>query len=313
MNDALRFDGVVKTYGRRRALDGLSLRVPAGVVAGLVGSNGAGKTTLMGVAAGLLRPRAGAVDVLGGGPFDAARHSGRVALLPQDAELPRDAPPGALLAFYGALQGLDRDAARRQAAELLDRVHLADRARSPSRTLSHGMRKRVMLAQCFVGAPELILLDEPLNGLDPRETAAMREFLREQRGRRTLLISSHNLHEIEAICDYVIFIEHGRVVRADTLEAVTGRAEQLTCLLGEGPTPDVEALRSALNGMAIELDFDAGSRALVCRYRADRHDAGAVNAALLPRLLGQGCALLELRRGERLETQYLAPRDGDAR
>ncbi len=308
MNDALRFEAVVKTYGRRRALDGLSLRVPAGTVAGLVGSNGAGKTTLMGVAAGLLRPRAGRVDVLGDGPFDPVRHTGRVALLPQDAELPRDAPPGALLAFYGELQGLDRRTARRQAGALLERVHLAERARSPARTLSHGMRKRVMLAQCFLGEPELILLDEPLNGLDPRETSTLRNFLREQRGRRTLLISSHNLHEIEAICDYVIFVEQGRLVRADTLEAVTGRAEQLTYLLGEGPPPDTAALRAALADVVLELDYTAESRSLVCRYRADRYDAGAVNAALLPRLMEGGCALLEIRRGERLESQYLTPR-----
>lgn len=308
MSDALRFDGVVKTYGRRRALDGLSLRLPTGVIAGLVGSNGAGKTTLMGVAAGLLSVRSGAVDVLGEGPFDPARHAGRVALLPQDSELPRDAPPGALLTFYAELQGLDRRAARRQAAELLERVHLSDRARSPCRTLSHGMRRRVMLAQCFLGAPELVLLDEPLNGLDPRETAAMREFLRGQRGRRTLLISSHNLHEIEAVCDYVIFIEQGRLVRADTLEAVTGRAEEIIYLLAEGAAPDVAALRAALTEAAIAIEFDAFRRALSCRYRADRHDAAAVNAAVAPRLLAMGCPLLEIHRGERLETRYLTPR-----
>jgi ABC-type multidrug transport system ATPase subunit len=305
MTNALRFENVVKCYGRRRALDGLSLTVPAGSITGLVGSNGAGKTTLMAVTAGFLRIRSGEIDVLGDGPFHPERHRGRLALLPQDAELPRDATPRNVLMFYGELQGLRRAEARRETDLLLERVHLSDRATSPTRSLSHGMRKRVMIAQCFLGQPDLILLDEPLSGLDPREAASMRDFFAESRGQRTVVISSHNLHEIEQLCDYVIFVENGRTVRQDTLDAITGRSAQITYLLGEGNSPDADALEQALPDLRVE--YDPATRSLTCWYPEDLHQPSTVNHVLIPLLLQSGCPLLEVRRGERLERKYLHP------
>ncbi len=313
MSDALRFEGVVKCYGRRRALDGLTLQAPAGAFAGIVGSNGAGKTTFLSAAAGLLRVSAGTIEVLGEGPFDPARHAGRVALLPQDAELPRDAAPRDLLVFYGELQGLDRRTARRQADEALERFHLTDRSHSPLRTLSHGLRKRVAIAQCFLGDPELILLDEPMSGLDPREMAAARDFLAAQRRKRTIVLSSHNLHEIETLCDHVIFIERGRVTRAGALDAVTDRDGRIEYTLGPGAEPDA----AALGGGDFECAWNSRARTLTCRYSAARFDAAEVNRRLLPRLLEAGCAILEIRRGERLEKRYLEAenpqRENDAR
>ncbi|HMP72482.1 MAG TPA: ABC transporter ATP-binding protein [Kiritimatiellia bacterium] len=305
MNHALRFDNVVKRYGRRRALDHLSLSVPAGSITGLVGSNGAGKTTLMAAAAGFLRIHTGTIDLLGQGPFHPDVHCGRLSLLPQDAELPRDATPRNLLVFYAELQGLPRSQARSQTDLLLQRVHLADRARSPIRSLSHGMRKRVMIAQCFLGQPELILLDEPLSGLDPREAASMKAFFTEERGRRTLLISSHNLHEIEQMCDYVIFVEQGRTVRQDTLDAVTGRSALLTYRFADGPAPDPSTLQTSLP--SLQVDYDPATRLLTCRYDETTHTPESINRTLLPLLLQTGCNLLEIQRGQRLERTYLHP------
>ena len=162
---------LVKKYGRRRALDGFTLSVPHGSILGLVGPNGAGKTTWMMVVAGFIRANAGEIDVLGKGTFDARIHAGRLAILPQDSELPLESRPRDLLFRFGRLQGLGAAAARKSASDVLEAVNLSDRADATIRSLSHGMRKRVMLAQCFVGNPEVVLLDEPLNGLDPAECA----------------------------------------------------------------------------------------------------------------------------------------------
>ena len=173
---ALETRGLVKRYGRRR----------------------------------VLRPASGTIDILGNGPFDAAVHAGRFALLPQDSELPLEATPAGLFYRFGRLQGLSANEARRSAAEVLAAVNLADRAKSSIRSLSHGMRMRVRVAQCFLGNPELVLLDEPLNGLDPLEADRLRRFIRAHAGRQTIVVSSHNLHDVEQLCTHA----HGHVGRA---------------------------------------------------------------------------------------------------
>jgi len=212
---------LVKRYGRTRALDGFSLDVPTGSILGLVGPNGAGKTTWMMTLAGLLRLDGGEVDLLGRGPFDATVHGGRVAILPQDSELPLEMTPRTLLVGFARMQGLSGAAAMQAADEALAAVNLADRARDSIRSLSHGMRKRVMAAQCFLGQPELVLLDEPMNGLDPEEAERMRRLILSGGGRRTVVISSHNLHDLERLCTHVAFVEAGKVIRLATVEELT--------------------------------------------------------------------------------------------
>ena len=233
---ALSTKGLVKRYGKTRALDGFTLDVPAGAILGLVGPNGSGKTTWMMSVAGLLRLDAGEVSVLGGGAFDAAVHSGRLAILPQDSELPLEMTPEALFVAFARLQGLTAAAARAATAETLEAVNLTDHARKPIRALSHGMRKRVMTGQCFLGQPELVLLDEPMNGLDPEEAERMRKLiLRGQSANRTIVISSHNLLDLERLCSHVAFVEKGRVIRFGTVAELTAGGRSLEdCYLRRG-------------------------------------------------------------------------------
>jgi ABC-type multidrug transport system ATPase subunit len=301
MDNAIKTVDLVKRYGARRALDGLTLAVPRYAVLGLVGPNGAGKTTWMMSVAGLLHLASGTVDLLGGGPFDPAVHSGRVTLLPQDSELPPESRPLELLTHYGLLQGLARAEAARSAAAMLEAVHLGDRLHAPVRSLSHGMRKRVMIAQCFIGFPEVVLLDEPLSGLDPREAAHTRAFLTRRRGRQTLVVSSHNLHDIEVMCDRVAFIEKGRTVRNATLEEITGKAGTLVYHVTAEPS-GLASLETALPGASFA--FDAASGTLSCRYDPRAHTPESVNARLLPLLLSQ-CGVTAVTRGDSLEAAYL--------
>lgn len=308
MKTALEWRGVAKRFGRNRALDGLDLSVPAGSITGLVGSNGAGKTTAMAIAGGMTTPDAGAAILFGEGPFDPDRHAGRFSLLPQDSELPREGRSRELLAFYARLQGLDARTALAEADRMLEQVHLTDRARSPARTLSHGMRKRIMIAQCFLGAPEVVLLDEPLSGLDPREVAAMRDFIVAQRRRRTIVISSHNLHEIELLCDHVAFVEKGRTVRSGPIDSITGSRGVLVYTLGTGALPPEDALGAAVPGASFVFDAEEGT--LTCRFDADRSTPDAVNAIVLRALLDASVPILGVARGTRLESEYLRQSGG---
>ena len=301
MTAALVMQGVTKNFGRIRALDGLDLEVPRGSIFGLVGSNGAGKTTAMTVALGLLRHNYGLIDVLGAGPFRPATHTGLATLLPQDAAFPPHARVEELLRFYGQLQGLPVAELARIMDELLDWVHLQDRRRSPVRTLSHGMKRRLAIAQAFLGSPELILLDEPLNGLDPREAARVRDLIRQRRGKQAIVISSHHLSDIEELCDRVAFIEHGRLVRQDTIEAFTHRGHHLTYLLAEGNVP-LPALVTALPD--VTWTEDPSPRCLRATF-PEKFSAEQLNAIVLHTLLEAGVGILEVRRGTDLESEYL--------
>ena len=199
------------------------------------------------------------------------------------------------------MQGLSAEAARRSAEEVLSAVNLVDRARSSVRSLSHGMRMRVRLAQCFLGSPEVVLLDEPLNGLDPVEADRIRRFLRARRGRQTIVISSHNLHDVETLCTHVAFVEMGRVARMSTLEAITRATSSVTYTLSSEPA-DKSALEAAVPGATFA--WNGASRALVCTFGESAGGVAAVNRNLLPALLAQ-TDVISISSGLSLEQAYL--------
>lgn len=286
MTDAVRCAGVGKRYKRTRALDGLDLVVPAGTICGLVGPNGAGKTTTMSILAGFLSPDEGTVDVLGRGPYGAETHRGRVGILPQDAELPPASTPRQLLTVWARLQGLDGPGARRAVDEALGAVLLSDRADARVGALSHGMRRRVTVASALLGDPELVLLDEPTSGLDPAQARHLRDRIAAERGRRTVLVSSHNLAELEQICDWVVFIDKGRCTRAGALAALTGRDREVYVRLAP--------------------PFPPGRDALVTLRVPDGVAPEDATSELLRALLAEGARIAEVRRGESLERRYFA-------
>lgn len=305
MKSALRYYQVVKRYGKRLVLDGFTLTVPHDVIFGVVGSNGAGKTTALAVGAGLLRTESGIVDLLDNGPFQAARHRGRVTHLPQDSRMPRHTRVTDVLLYYAMLQGMTRAQALKQIPELLDALHLTDRARSPIRTLSHGMQKRVAIAQAFLGDPELVMLDEPMNGLDPAEVVRARRFLDARRGRQTIVISSHLLGEVEALCDEVAFVEQGRCVKQDRLDALVKRDTQITYHL-EGQSLPLDALQAAMPDARFQPAFD--QKTLVVHFSPAQTPLAVLNQAVTAALAAAGVGLLEIRRGDALESTFLESR-----
>jgi ABC-2 type transport system ATP-binding protein len=301
---ALRFTDVKKRFGATHALRGLTLQVPRGTLFGLVGPNGAGKTTAFSIACGFLKPDAGEVSILGAGGFDPARHKGRVTALPQDAFLGRETRCIEHLIFYGRLQGLSADEARRQGDRLLEEVGLADRRRAKARTLSHGMLRRLTVAQALLGDPELVMLDEPTSGLDPRHAHELRDLLRRtRRDGRTIVISSHNLPELEALCDHVAFIDRGVALTTGTTEAVTGRGQEVEIELAAGPAP-VEPVTAALAGDQVVWDEDRRVLRIVFKV-SDTRAAEDVIGVALRALLDAGARISGVRRGTSLEKKFL--------
>jgi ABC-2 type transport system ATP-binding protein len=215
MSTAISISGLVKTFGPTRALDGLDLEVRTGEVHGFLGPNGAGKTTTIRVLLGLLRADAGQARLLDGDPWgDAVALHRRLAYVPGDVTLWPNLSGGEVIDLLGRLRGgLDK----KRRAELLERFDLDPRKKA--RTYSKGNRQKVALIAALAADVELLLLDEPTSGLDPLMEAAFRDWINaEERARdRTVLLSSHILAEVEALCDRVSIVRAGRVVESGTL------------------------------------------------------------------------------------------------
>jgi len=215
MSAAISTEGLVKTFGRTRALDGLDLTVRTGEVHGFLGPNGAGKTTTIRILLGLTRATSGTAQVLDGNPWsDATELHRRLAYVPGDVTLWPNLSGGEAIDLLGRMRG-GIDKLRK--AELLERFDLDPRKKA--RTYSKGNRQKVALVAALASDVELLLLDEPTSGLDPLMEEVFREVVQEvsDRDGRTVLLSSHILSEVEALCDRVTIIRVGRAVESGTL------------------------------------------------------------------------------------------------
>ncbi len=215
------FAGVSKTYRHPlfpartvQALREVSLRVGAGEALGLLGPNRAGKTTLLKILLSLCRPTAGQVQRLGK-PLDDRSTLARVGYVHENHAFPRYLTAAALLEYYGALSLLPQEVVRTRVPKLLERVGLADRSREPIARFSKGMLQRLGVAQALVNEPELLVLDEPTEGLDLDGRHLLRDVVAEVKGRGgSVLLVSHVLPEVEQLCDRVAVLVQGRVAHA---------------------------------------------------------------------------------------------------
>jgi ABC-type multidrug transport system ATPase subunit len=224
---AIRMTSVTRMFGMKNAVDDLTLVVPRGSVFGLIGPNGAGKTTTFSMLSGYMRPSKGTIEVLGFAPGRVDDLRGRIGVLPQDALLPASDRVGDFLVDMGRLQGMGPADAIKRARDALEEVEGSDWWGSRCGALSHGMAKRVALAQAFLGDPELVLLDEPTAGLDPRIAYGVRQILKGRRGRCTLVVSSHNLTELEEVCDSAAILDRGRLVASGAMGELTAATEEV--------------------------------------------------------------------------------------
>ena len=296
---ALVFENVVKAYGGgKRALDNLSFEVPTGSICGFVGPNGAGKTTTFSVVSGFLRPDSGRIAVLGLDAFDPWLLKGRLGVLPQDAELSDRHTPTELLVHLARLQGMTARAAAREADRVLELVRLEARRSTRIHTLSHGMRRRVAVASALLGSPELVLLDEPMAGLDPLQAKSLRDALKALKGTQTLVISSHNLDELERMSDHVVMIDLGRCLRQGPIHEITGVAARVEWTLTAAPPLD------ALHARVPGHQFVWAEGCLV-EQAPGGADLDASSVEVLRLLAEHGIGVREVRRGMGLERRFL--------
>ncbi|MEV8609701.1 ABC transporter ATP-binding protein [Amycolatopsis sp. NPDC051373] len=214
MGNAISISGLHKSFGRTKALDGLDLQVPVGEVHGFLGPNGAGKSTTVRVLLGLLHADAGEVSLLDGDPWrDAASLHHRLAYVPGDVNLWPNLSGGEVIDLLGRLRG-GLDQSRRK--DLIERFDLDPRKKG--RTYSKGNRQKVAIVAALASTVDLLILDEPTSGLDPLMESVFQECIQEERAQgRTVLLSSHILAEVEALCDEVSIIRNGRTVESGTL------------------------------------------------------------------------------------------------
>jgi gliding motility-associated transport system ATP-binding protein len=220
-------EGVSKRFGRVAAVSDVSLAVRRGEVLGLLGPNGSGKTTLLRMLTGYLSPTAGRLTVAG---FDTEREPmqarRRIGYVPESLPLYGHMRVREFLTFIARLRGLPRKAAADAVDQVIGRVRLEEVADAPIRTLSRGYRQRVAIAQGLVHGPEILVLDEPTNGLDPRQIIDTRTLIRDLAGERTIIMSSHILGEVTKTADRVAILLRGRLLDVRAI----------------ADTPDLEAL-----------------------------------------------------------------------
>ncbi|MGI5273006.1 ATP-binding cassette domain-containing protein [Nonomuraea sp. CA-218870] len=224
---AIEAQGLVKRYGETRALDGVDLAVPPGRLLGVLGPNGAGKTTAVRILATLLTPDAGRASVLG---FDVTSQAHQVrsliGLTGQYAAVDEMLTGVENLLMIGRLLGLSRSDARRRAAALLERFHLTDAGGRAAKTYSGGMRRRLDLAASLVGSPQVLFLDEPTTGLDPRSRTELWGVVRGLMADGvTVLLTTQYLEEADQLADDIVVFDHGKVIASgtsDQLKATTG-------------------------------------------------------------------------------------------
>ena len=263
---AIETAGLVKLFGSKRAVDGVDLRVPRGLVYGLLGPNGAGKTTTIRVLATLLRPDGGSARVFG---HDVVREAdavrGRVTLTGQFASVDLDLTGRENLVLLARLLGYSRRGARARAGELLGAFGLAEAGGRQVKTYSGGMRRRLDIAASLVVTPELLFLDEPTTGLDPRSRNQVWQIVRTLvAGGTTVLLTTQYLDEADQLADRIAVIDHGEVIAEGTpgeLKASVGHASLRVCLRDAEQRPEAERLLSSALGVELHADRDPAALA----------------------------------------------------
>ncbi|NIP24603.1 MAG: ATP-binding cassette domain-containing protein [Phycisphaerae bacterium] len=257
--NAVLLDNVCKSFGRLHAVDNLSVKVPAGSVYGFLGPNGAGKTTTIRMMMNIIRPDSGRIEILGDGKIEQVK--ARIGYMPEERGLYRKMTARKVLAYFGAIKGVsDRELIER-IPRWLQRVELADWADKKVEELSRGMHQKLQFAVTVINEPELVILDEPFSGLDPLNQDLLKNIILEMRNEgKTIIFSTHVMHEAEKLCDYILLINKGKLILDDTLENIRSRQSAHTVSVElEGDAtfvdrlPMVTAVKSEGNRLDVTL------------------------------------------------------------
>ena len=241
-------NNLVKRYGDHTAVDHLSFKIEKGKIYGFLGPNGAGKSTTMNIITGYIASTEGTVSIDGHDILEEPEKARKcIGYLPEQPPLYFDMTVLEYMRFAADLKKIPRNKKNEMIEEVMDRVKITDMKNRLIKNLSKGYRQRVGLAQAILGYPDVIILDEPTVGLDPKQIIEIRDLIKDLRQKHTVILSSHILSEVSAVCDYVLIISHGKLVASDTPEnlsklaagsnnlslVVKGDKEKIRILLGE--------------------------------------------------------------------------------
>lgn len=304
----IQVENLVKKYGKRTAVDGLSFTVEKGQIYGFLGPNGAGKSTTMNIMTGYIAATSGTVKING---YDILRQPLKakqcIGYLPEIPPLYTDMTVWEYLMFVAKLKKVSRKNCYEHVDAVIGKIQLDEVADRMIRNLSKGYKQRVGLAQALIGDPEVLILDEPMVGMDPRQIIEMRDLLRGLAPEHTIILSSHILSEISAVCDHIMIISHGRLAASGSPEELQEKMQtqaelDLTVCAGR---EEVEAVLSAVEDIEAysfeEADTPENIRVLITeRSQTD------IRKMLSVKLAGAGIPILSMNRKERsLEDIFL--------
>ncbi len=254
---------LTKDFGRHRVIDDISFFVEKGEILGFLGPNGAGKTTVMRILTCFFPPTMGRASVAGYDCFeDSLEARKRIGYLPERVPLYEDMTARDYLTFAAGVKGLPAKSVKGRVAQVLDDFGLEDVSSSMIGTLSRGYRQRVGLAQAVVNDPQVLILDEPTVGLDPKQIKEVRKLIKEMAGKRTVILSTHILPEVSLLCGRVIIINKGKLVAVDTPENLTRESSKRMFVHINGSSSDVAQELARLDGVSgVEKEQDASEDA----------------------------------------------------
>lgn len=305
MNSMIECINLSKSYGNKKALKGVSFEIQSGQPIALVGPNGAGKSTLFGILAGYMPATSGEAKVFGhnvGSP----ELLGRIGVLPQDALFDPNLTIMQQLSYLARLQGYSRIDSLKEAARVLELMQLADVHKEKITALSHGMKKRVAIAQALMGSPELVLLDEPTAGLDPENARNIRQQVTELSSETTFIVSSHNLSELERMCSQVMQLEQGELKALQAIGSVSDEVnndsaqtlDYLTLRLQKKDS-DIQHKIKQLNSV-IDVNVKQGDEFIITYNRSSN---SILDQDLLKLLAAETVSYRQITQGQSLEDQ----------
>ena len=299
---------LVKRYGEHIAVDHLSFKVEKGQIYGFLGPNGAGKTTTMNIMTGYIGPSEGEVIINGHNILEEPEEAKRcIGYLPEQPPLYVDMTPREYLNFAAELKGLGPDEAEESVEKVMALTKIEDVQNRLIKNLSKGYRQRVGLAQAILGLPEILILDEPTVGLDPKQILEIRELIRSLANDHTIILSSHILSEVSEVCDHVLIIHHGKLIATGTPEELEQnfRGNTLELVL---KSEDMDAVRELIRNIpgVIAVDCRTTKREGEVFAAVEPESGADIREALFNACAGADCPILMMRpSGVSLENIFL--------
>lgn len=308
----IRIENLVKDYGQVRALDNISFNVKKGEIVGFLGPNGAGKTTCVKTITGYISATSGRVMV---DDMDVTQHAvevkRKIGYLPENAPLYLDMTPREFLEFVGEVRDIKGAALTKRVTEIAEQVGLNDHLDREIGTLSKGYRQRVGLAQALLHDPPILILDEPTSGLDPNQIVEIRDLIKYLGKNRTVILSTHNLHEVVQTCNRIIIIHHGRIVADGTPKEIQaqhgGSKTIILSILNPGRSgQEIKAVLSRIDDVT-GIEGPVGTVDEGLRFKIVATDTAVVRPRLFQAVVDAGMVLNELR-DEQLDLEAIFQR-----